>query len=158
VKSPKQEKVDSAKADTVIADLAAISSRSTLAADLESCEVGRQGVFIAIIQIRFYVFWCGWWRVFVIEIRITIIITTYQVTAAVTTPYITATTSTMSITTAETTSTSETFSPAPSTATSAITTSTTCPQGENCSQLSGTTTTTVATSVTITATVVTSNS
>ena len=29
------------------------------------------------MEIRFYVFWCGWFRVFVVEIRITIITATF---------------------------------------------------------------------------------
>ena len=32
---------------------------------------------MVIIQIRFFVFWCGWFQVFVVEIRITIITATF---------------------------------------------------------------------------------
>jgi len=80
VQSPDQPKVDKVKADAAIAALNDINSRTTLEADLKSCksDTGRQvTIFRAIIQIRFYVFWCGWFRIFVIDIRITIISITF---------------------------------------------------------------------------------
>ena len=49
-----------------------------MASDLGECEKeSRQSGVLAIIQIRFFVFWCGWFQVFVVEIRITIIVATF---------------------------------------------------------------------------------
>jgi len=65
-----------------------INGRATLKDDLSSCgketrmdENGRQvTVSFTIIRIRFYVFWCGWFRSFVVEIKITIITVTFGLT------------------------------------------------------------------------------
>ena len=54
------------------------------------------------MEIRFYVFWCGWFRVFVVEIRITIITATFF-------PEVTATTAAPQVTTEATVTTVKTF-------------------------------------------------
>merc|ERR1719431_2159518 len=59
-----------------ISSLDKINNRKTLDSDLGSCakEDSRQVVVtITIVRIRFYVFWCGWFQVTVVEIKITII-------------------------------------------------------------------------------------
>ena len=57
------------------------SHSENLVEDLNSCQpegTGRQAS-VAIVQIRFYVFWCVFFQSQVVEIRITIIIVTFQV-------------------------------------------------------------------------------
>jgi len=69
-----------------------ISGRSTLEDDLKSCATEtRQGVTVSvtIVKIRITLFWCLWWQVTVIEVKITIITVTFGVTTpsvATTTP------------------------------------------------------------------------
>jgi len=115
-----QEVVDPVKADQAIADLDAINARPALTADLISCNPGRQAIsaYLAIVQIRFYVFWGTWWRQFIIEVRITIITVTYQLGTSVAStlpPDITTTTAPAATTTAG-------LATAPATTTTAITT------------------------------------
>jgi len=60
-----------------------ISGRSTLEDDLKSCATEtRQGVTVSvtIVKIRITLFWCLWWQVTVIEVKITIITVTFGVT------------------------------------------------------------------------------
>merc|ERR1719250_384097 len=60
-----------------ISSLNNLNNRATLTDDLKSCaqEDSRQVVVVLIIvRIRFYVFWCGWFRMTIVEVRITIII------------------------------------------------------------------------------------
>merc|ERR1712192_3196 len=74
--------------------LNAINSRTTLVADLQSCangsriqsSGGRQiETVITIIQIRIYIFWCGWWRDTIITVKITIITSTFSIETSATT-------------------------------------------------------------------------
>merc|ERR1719209_2860966 len=60
-----------------------ISGRSTLEDDLKSCATEtRQGVTVSvtIVRIRITLFWCLWWQVTVVEVKITIITVTFGVT------------------------------------------------------------------------------
>ena len=49
-----------------------------LSSELATCQKDSR-TFIVLIQIRFYSFWCGWFQIFVVEIRITIIKVTFGV-------------------------------------------------------------------------------
>merc|ERR1711922_84748 len=50
--------------------------------DLRSCATERQGVTVSItiVKIRITIFWCLWWQVTVVEVKITIITVTFGVT------------------------------------------------------------------------------
>merc|ERR1712227_1036508 len=68
--------------DDTVKTLDTLNNSPTLESDLDSCQKEtRQGVVIAIIQIRFYVFWCGWFQVTIVEIKITIIVVTFGLPA-----------------------------------------------------------------------------
>merc|ERR1711973_424687 len=68
--------------DDTVKTLDTLNNSPTLESDLNSCQKEtRQGVVIAIIQIRFYVFWCGWFQVTIVEIKITIIVVTFGLPA-----------------------------------------------------------------------------
>merc|ERR1711981_975769 len=70
--------LDETETDNTIGALNKLNNNENLASDLDSCQKeSRQFGVIAIIEIRFYVFWCGWFQVFVVEIRITIITATF---------------------------------------------------------------------------------
>merc|ERR1719500_519594 len=82
--------LDTEAADATTTILNTINSRTTLVADLQSCSngttrVARSGegrqieTVTIIIQIRFYIFWCGWWRETVITVKITIITATFSI-------------------------------------------------------------------------------
>merc|ERR1719500_1205608 len=83
--------LDTGAADATTTILNTINSRTTLMADLQSCSNGTSRVarsggrqietVTIIIQIRFYIFWCGWWRETVITVKITIITTTFAIEA-----------------------------------------------------------------------------
>merc|ERR1719264_2085301 len=83
--------LDTGAADATTTILNTINSRTTLVADLQSCSNGTSRVarsggrqietVTIIIQIRFYIFWCGWWRETVITVKITIITTTFAIEA-----------------------------------------------------------------------------
>merc|ERR1712037_784786 len=60
-----------------------ISGRSTLEDDLKSCATERQGVTVTIVKIRITLFWCLWWQNTDIEVKITIITVTFNVTPEV---------------------------------------------------------------------------
>jgi len=59
-----------------------INGRSSLEDDLRSCATERQGVTVSItiVKIRITIFWCLWWQVTVVEVKITIITVTFGVT------------------------------------------------------------------------------
>jgi len=68
--------VDDKEVKNTIGSLNKLNNRPSLESDLNTCakEDSRQlTVTLTIVRIRFYVFWCGWFRVFVVEIKITII-------------------------------------------------------------------------------------
>merc|ERR1712235_43071 len=68
--------------DDTVKTLDTLNNSPTLESDLDSCQKEtRQGVVIAIIQISFYVFWCGWFQVTIVEIKITIIVVTFGLPA-----------------------------------------------------------------------------
>merc|ERR1719341_1404296 len=81
--------LDTGAAEATTTILNTINSRATLVADLQSCSngttrVARSGgrqieTVTIIIQIRFYIFWCGWWRETVITVKITIITATFSI-------------------------------------------------------------------------------
>jgi len=65
--------VDSKETTNTINSLDKLNKRSNLETDLGSCaKESRQAVTVtlSIVKIRFYVFWCGWFRVFIVEIKI----------------------------------------------------------------------------------------
>merc|ERR1712156_1267022 len=62
-----------------------INNRATLADDLQSCQTAARQSPAAIIQIRFYVFWCDWFQNSVVKVRITIIVATFNLSPAATT-------------------------------------------------------------------------
>jgi len=74
--------LDEASANETTGILNDISGRSTLEDDLKSCATERQGVTVSvtIVKIRITLFWCLWWQVTVIEVKITIITVTFGVT------------------------------------------------------------------------------
>merc|ERR1712212_826238 len=75
--------LDEASATETTGILNDISGRSTLEDDLKSCATEtRQGVTVSvtIVRIRITLFWCLWWQVTVIEVKITIITVTFGVT------------------------------------------------------------------------------
>jgi len=62
--------------DNTVKILNDLNQDTDLDSKLASCqkETGtRQVVVLAIVEIRFYVFWCGWFQVTIVEIKITII-------------------------------------------------------------------------------------
>merc|ERR1711971_1456882 len=86
--------LDTGAANATTTILNAINSRTTLVADLQSCangsriqsSGGRQiEIVITIIQIRIYIFWCGWWRDTIITVKITIITSTFSIETSATT-------------------------------------------------------------------------
>merc|ERR1712181_118336 len=86
--------LDTGAANATTSILNAINSRTTLVADLQSCangsriqsSGGRQiETVITIIQIRIYIFWCGWWRDTIITVKITIITSTFSIETSATT-------------------------------------------------------------------------
>jgi len=75
--------LDEASATETTGILNDISGRSTLEDDLKSCATEtRQGVTVSvtIVRIRITLFWCLWWQVTVVEVKITIITVTFGVT------------------------------------------------------------------------------
>jgi len=75
--------LDEASATETTGILNDISGRSTLEDDLKSCATEtRQGITVSvtIVRIRITLFWCLWWQVTVIEVKITIITVTFGVT------------------------------------------------------------------------------
>jgi len=75
--------LDEASATETTGILNDISGRSTLEDDLKSCATERQGVTVTIVKIRITLFWCLWWQNTVIEVKITIITVTFNVTPEV---------------------------------------------------------------------------
>merc|ERR1711936_581197 len=75
--------LDEASATETTGILNDISGRSTLEDDLKSCATERQGVTVTIVKIRITLFWCIWWQNTVIEVKITIITVTFNVTPEV---------------------------------------------------------------------------
>jgi len=101
--------LDETETNNTIGTLDKINNNKNLDSDLASCKnETRQGITVTlvIVEIRFYVFWCGWFRVFVVEIRITIITATFF-------PEITATTAAPEVTTEATTEATITTAAAP---------------------------------------------
>merc|ERR1712212_1375237 len=75
--------LDEAAANETTGILNDINGRSTLEDDLKSCATEtRQGVTVSvtIVRIRITLFWCLWWQVTVVEVKITIITVTFGVT------------------------------------------------------------------------------
>merc|ERR1711936_1280278 len=74
--------LDEAAANETTGILNDINGRSSLEDDLRSCATERQGVTVSvtIVKIRITLFWCLWWQVTVIEVKITIITVTFGVT------------------------------------------------------------------------------
>jgi len=80
--------LDEKAANDTTAILDGINSRKSLTDDLKSCTKetrlnrdGRQvSVSFTIIRIRFYVFWCDFFRAFVVEVKVTIITSTFGLT------------------------------------------------------------------------------
>ena len=59
-----------------MADGKTVFHSPNLESDLNSCasDKGRTvTVTVTIVKIRFFVFWCGWFRIFVVEFKITVI-------------------------------------------------------------------------------------
>merc|ERR1712192_79621 len=86
--------LDTGAANTTTTILNAISSRTTLVADLQSCANGSRiqsaggrqiETLTTIIQIRICIFWCVWWRETVITVKITIITSTFSIETSATT-------------------------------------------------------------------------
>merc|ERR1712181_196149 len=86
--------LDTGAANTTTTILNAISSRTTLVADLQSCANGSRiqsaggrqiETLTTIIQIRNCIFWCVWWRETVITVKITIITSTFSIETSATT-------------------------------------------------------------------------
>merc|ERR1711934_176405 len=75
--------LDEASANETTGILNDINGRSTLEDDLRSCATERQGVTVTIVKIRITLFWCLWWQNTVIEVKITIITVTFNVTPEV---------------------------------------------------------------------------
>jgi len=74
--------LDEAAANETTGILNDINGRSSLEDDLRSCATERQGVTVSItiVKIRITIFWCLWWQVTVVEVKITIITITFGVT------------------------------------------------------------------------------
>jgi len=74
--------LDEAAANETTGILNDINGRSSLEDDLRSCATERQGVTVSItiVKIRITIFWCLWWQVTVVEVKITIITVTFGVT------------------------------------------------------------------------------
>merc|ERR1711915_879481 len=75
--------------DDTVNTLNTLNQSPTLEDDLNGCqkETSRQTtVVLVIVQIRFYVFWCGWFQVTVVEIKITIITITFGITTTTAAP------------------------------------------------------------------------
>jgi hypothetical protein len=65
--------VDEVETNNTITSLNNLNNRATLETDLSSCakEDSRQvSVTFTIVKIRFYIFWCGWFQIFVVEIKV----------------------------------------------------------------------------------------
>merc|ERR1712062_18966 len=77
--------IDEKETNNTINTLNKIDNRATLADDLQSCQTAARQSPAAIIQIRFYVFWCVWFQNSVVEVRITIIVATFNLSPATTT-------------------------------------------------------------------------
>jgi len=77
--------IDEEETTNTINTLNKINNRATLADDLQSCQTAARQSPAAIIQIRFYVFWCVWFQNSVVEVRITIIVATFNLSPATTT-------------------------------------------------------------------------
>merc|ERR1711936_1248911 len=77
--------IDETETTNTINTLNKINNRATLADDLQSCQTAARQSPAAIIQIRFYVFWCVWFQNSVVEVRITIIVATFNLSPATTT-------------------------------------------------------------------------
>jgi len=88
--------LDGVETNNTITTLNKLNNNENLDADLASCKKeARQGTAtFVIIEIRFYVFWCGWFRFNVVEIRITIIVGTFFPGSLSTTTTTTTTTTT----------------------------------------------------------------
>jgi len=75
--------LDDTNANTTTETLNRINSRANLTADLASCapeSSGRQlTITLRIVRIRIFLFWCFWWRVTVIEIKIVILTVSFGV-------------------------------------------------------------------------------
>jgi len=81
--------IDEDNISATVKTLDTINNSPTLEDDLKGCqkETSRQGtVVLVIVQIRFYVFWCGWFQVTVVEIKITIITITFGITTTTPAP------------------------------------------------------------------------
>jgi len=80
--------IDEGKIGETVKTLDTINNSPTLEDDLKGCqkETSRQTVVLVIVQIRFYVFWCGWFQVNIVEIKITIITITFGITSTTTAP------------------------------------------------------------------------
>merc|ERR1712110_1012049 len=80
--------IDEDKIGETVKTLDTINNSPTLEDDLKGCqkETSRQTVVLVIVQIRFYVFWCGWFQVNIVEIKITIITITFGITSTTTAP------------------------------------------------------------------------
>jgi len=81
--------IDEKNIDATVDTLNTLNNSPTLEDDLKGCqkETARQTtVVLVIVQIRFYVFWCGWFQVTVVEIKITIITITFGITGTTAAP------------------------------------------------------------------------
>eukprot|EP00091_Calanus_sinicus_P014991 TRINITY_DN3282_c0_g1_i3.p1 TRINITY_DN3282_c0_g1~~TRINITY_DN3282_c0_g1_i3.p1 ORF type:complete len:326 (+),score=68.49 TRINITY_DN3282_c0_g1_i3:522-1499(+) len=72
---------DATETDKTIASLNKLNNGATIEADLKSCakenSTRQVTVILTIVRIRFYVFWCGWFQVFVVEVQIIILEVTF---------------------------------------------------------------------------------
>jgi len=80
--------IDETETNNTIGTLNKLNNNANLTNELDTCqkETSRQSVTVtlAIVEIRFFVFWCGWFQVFVVEIKITIIEVTFGVGPGIT--------------------------------------------------------------------------
>jgi len=76
--------INETEINSTIDALDTLNNSPTLEADLGTCGSGRT-VTVAIVQIRFYVFWCGWFQMQVVEIKITIITISFGIAGPATT-------------------------------------------------------------------------
>jgi len=63
--------VDSSETNKTIKSLKKLNQRANLTSDLGSCaKTSRQGSVLSIVKIRFYLFWAGWFKTYVVEIKV----------------------------------------------------------------------------------------
>merc|ERR1719318_1196473 len=81
---------DAAETNKTIASLDRLNNGATLEDDLKSCakenSTRQVTVTLSIVRIRFYVFWCGWFQVTVVEVQIIILEITFGATAPTPSP------------------------------------------------------------------------